>query len=268
MKKSAKGFLAFLNLIGFLATVAVNALATLLPINGKGTGELSDQYPNLFVPSGLTFSIWGLIYILLGIFAVYQIVIAAKSVPGQRGLFEKINIWFFISSLLNIGWILAWHYEIVWLSLIIMVLLFISLLIIYLRLNIGKSDAPKTERFFAHIPFSVYIGWITIATIANVTALFVDSGLKVLAPGEQFWAVLVIAVGTIIGVAIMFSRNDIYYNLVVVWALVGILLKRLADTASSDMAVTIASIAGISILGLCIIIQLARKRGLYNRAAK
>ncbi|MBN1298765.1 MAG: hypothetical protein JW997_03655 [Actinobacteria bacterium] len=261
-KRPAKVFLAFINLIAFIATVVVNALATILPINNKSTGELSDQYPNLFVPSGLTFSIWGLIYILLAIFIIYQLVIAFKK-NTEAGLFEKIGILFFISSILNIGWILAWHYEIVWLSLIIMVLLFIVLLSIYLRLRVGKSDAGYGEKLMAHVPFSVYIGWITIATIANVTALLVDLGWNGFNLSQQFWAVLVIAVGIIIALLVVFTRNDMFYCLVVVWSLLGILLKRLEDTSTPAQGVIIISIVGMALIVLGIIIQLARRKKVY-----
>ena len=115
-KKPTKILLSFLNLIGFLAIVIVNSLAVILPINNKTTEELSDKYPNLFVPAGITFSIWGIIYILLALFIVYQLVAAFKEKIKDKGLFEKIGIIFFISAILNVGWILAWHYEIVWSS--------------------------------------------------------------------------------------------------------------------------------------------------------
>src|SRR4030043_924469 len=105
--------LSILNAIGFLGTVIVNGLANALPINNKATGELSDQYPNLFVPAGLTFSIWGLIYIRLAIFVIYHLVVTIRK--DTEGLFpiERIGLVFFISSIFNIGWIFAWHYEIV-----------------------------------------------------------------------------------------------------------------------------------------------------------
>lgn len=262
-KKSVRIFLSFLNLIGFLATVIVNALAVILPINNKTTVELSDKYPNLFVPAGLTFSIWGIIYILLAFFTVYQMVIAFKNTTDEKGLFEKVGIMFFISSILNVGWILAWHYEIVWLSLIIMVLLLVSLITIYLRLKIGKSDSRNSEKVFVHIPFSVYLGWITIATIANVTALLVKTGWNRFGLGEQFWAVSVIVVGILITLAMLFFRNDIFYCLVVDWALIGILLKRLTDKNTPAQFVIIATIVGIAVITIGIIIQKIRSKSLY-----
>ncbi|MGM0368074.1 MAG: hypothetical protein ACQEP2_05795 [Actinomycetota bacterium] len=258
--KPLRIFLSFLNLVGFLGVIVVNALANILPINNKTTGELSDLYPNLFVPAGLTFSIWGIIYILLGVFIIYQIVISIKGSNGQ--FVEKISIFFFASSVLNIGWIFAWHYEVVILSLAIMLLLAASLIIIYLRLNIGKSKAANIEKFLVHIPFSVYLGWITIATIANVTAVLVDIGWNGFGLSQQFWTVLVIAVGIIIAFATLFIRNDIYYCLVVDWALLGILLKRL-NANIMVQSVIIASIVGLVLITIGIIIQIIRKKALY-----
>ena len=263
IKRSTSIFLAFLNLAAFLATVVVNALSAILPINGKDPGEISDQYPNLFVPSGLTFSIWGVIYVLLGIFVIYSMVTCFRKSSHQEGFIGKIGILFFLSSLFNIGWIFFWHYGFVWVSLIMMLALFITLLSIYLRLGIGKSQAGTAERGMVHIPFSVYLGWITIATIANTTALLVDMGWNGFGLSEQFWAVLVIAVGIIIGIGVLFSRNDIYYSLVIDWALLGILLKRLADISTEAQAVIITTIAGLAVITLGILVQLIRKKILY-----
>ncbi|MFC2159425.1 hypothetical protein ACFLQS_01765 [Actinomycetota bacterium] len=262
-KKSTRIMLSFLNLIAFIATVIVNALSTTLPINNKTQNELSDQYPNLFVPSGLTFSIWGIIYILLGIYVIYQIVISFRENRDGRGFIEKIGILFIISSVLNIGWIFAWHYEIVWLSIIIMILLLASLIAIYMRLNIGKSSTDIFEKSFVHILFSVYMGWITIATIANATATLVNYGWNGFGLSEQFWAVLVISVGIIIALAVLFSRNDIFYSLVVDWSILGILLKRLSDIDTPTQSVIIVSIVGLAVITIGIIFQLIRRKKVY-----
>lgn len=262
-KKPIRIFLSLLNLIGFIATVTINALATILPLNNKSTAELSDQYPNLFVPSGLTFSIWGIIYILLGIYVIYQIIVSFRENKGERGFIEKIGIIFFVSSVLNVGWIFAWHYEIVLLSFIIMLMLLTSLIAIYLRLNIGKSEANIFEKSLVHIAFSVYLGWITIATIANTTALLVSVGWNGFGLSEQFWAVLVISVGILIALAVLFSRNDIFYCLVVDWALLGILLKRLSDITTPAQSVIVVSIVGLAVITIGIIIQLIRRKKIY-----
>jgi len=263
LKKSIRITYSFLNFIGFLAVVIVNALAVILPINNRTTQELSDKYPNLFVPAGITFSIWGIIYILLLVFIIYQFIVAFKKSSLEKDIFEKIGILFFISCILNVGWILAWHYEIVWLSLIIMVLLLISLISIYVKLGTGKPGIKNSEKIMVNIPFGIYLGWITIATIANITALLVKINWNKFGISDQLWTVIIIAAGVIIALAVVFSRNDIFYCLVVIWALVGILLKRMADNSMPDQSVIIASIAGISLVSLGIIVQLIRKKKIY-----
>jgi len=259
MGKSRLLTLSILNLIGFLGTIVVNGLANALPLNNKTTGELSDQYPNLFVPAGLTFSIWGVIYILLAIFVIYGLIISIKNNTQKTAFIENIGILFFVSSLANIGWIFAWHYEILPLSLVLMLVILGSLITIYLRLRIGKSDSTLSERYMVYLPFSIYLGWITIATIANITALLVDINWNTFGLGEQFWAVAVIIVGIAIALSVLFTRKDIFYCLVVDWALLGILLKRLADSTPVQ-SVIIISIIGMVLISTGIIAQIVRKR--------
>jgi hypothetical protein len=268
--KPARVFISFLNLIGFLAVIASNTLAVLLPLNNNTTQALSDKYPNLFVPAGLTFSIWGVIYILLGIYTVYQMVFAFRPAGQKRDFFDRIGIWFFISCVFNTGWIFVWHYEVMWLSLVIMLLLLISLLVIYLRLGVGKrDDISNNEKGLVHLNFSIYLGWITVATIANVTAFLVKYGWNRFGFDEQFWTVAVIAVGIIITLGMIFIRNDIFHSLVVIWAFTGILIKRLADPSTPAMLIIAVTIAGIAILALSVIVQIIRYfrsgRGVYIR---
>jgi hypothetical protein len=251
--------LSILNLLGFLGTVVVNALANILPINGVTTGELSDRYPSLFVPAGLTFAIWGVIYVLLAIFVVYQLIPSVRRDAQKVDFVQRIGPLFFISSLANIGWIFAWQYQILPLSMVLMLVLLGCLLAIYLRMNIGKSEATKAEKYSVHLPFSVYLGWITIATIANVTALLVDINWGRWGLGEQFWAVAVIIVGIAIALSVLLTRKDIYYCLVVDWALLGILLKRLSVTTPAQSVVVI-TIVGLVLISGGVIAQLIRKK--------
>jgi len=252
--------LAVLNLLGFLGVIVVNWLAVALPINNKTTGELSDLYPNLFVPAGLTFSIWGIIYLLLAIFVVYQLVRAARREASTALFIDRIGVLFFISCLANIGWIFAWHYQKVPLSLLVMLILLGPLIAIYLRLNIGKSRAGRAERYFVHLPFSIYLGWITIATIANVTTLLVSINWGRFGLSEQFWAIAVIIVGIAISLWVLFSRRDAYYPLVVDWALLGIVLKRLSVPEVPAQGVVLTAVAGLAIITAAVIVQAARRR--------
>ena len=224
---------------------------------------LSDQYPNLFVPAGFTFSIWGLIYTLLAIFIIYQLKITLRKDIQRSSFIELIGPFFFVSSIANIGWIFAWHYEIVFLSLLFMLLILGSLIAIYLRLNIGKSSSTKSEKYLVHLPFSVYLGWITIATIANVITLLVDLNWNKFGLGEQFWAVAAIATGIAIALRVLLARKDIFYCLVVDWALLGILIKRLVVSDVPDNGVIIISIIGLVMISTGIVLQ-AKRKGIYQ----
>jgi len=263
MTGSRYGF-ALLNTGGLAVMLALNGLANALPINGMTTGAVSDKYDNLFVPAGLTFSIWGLIYLFLTVYDVQQW-LEARRVSGPAATAERVGIWFFVSCLANAGWILAWHYEQLELSLALMLVLLASLLFIYLRLGIGTTAVPRSERYLVHLPFSVYLGWITVATIANVSALLVSINWAAFGLSEQFWAVAVIAVAIIIALAMAFRRGDIYFCLVADWALAGILLKRTADAATPDRAVELACITGIVLISVAIIV-LAAQRRVYRTA--
>jgi hypothetical protein len=242
------------NLIAFVATVIINSLANALPLNGLDTGELSDAIPNLFVPSGLTFSIWAVIYLLLLSFVVYQIVRSAQNSAKQEYL-DQIGPWFMISCAANIAWIFAWHWQQIAVSLIIMLLLLASLLMIYLRLKTGIEKVTKEKWFFIQLPFSVYLGWITVATIANVTALLVTAGWNGFGISEALWTVIVLIVAIGIGLAVLITRRDVGYTLVIIWAFLGIYLKR-SSTIPQVQEVIVTSMVGIIVLAIALVIQI------------
>jgi hypothetical protein len=230
------GLLQVANAVGFAATAVVNILANALPLNGKTTAELSDAYPNLITPAGYVFSIWGIIYVLLMAFVVYQFL------PGRKDetFIGRIGYLFLFSCGTNISWIFLWHYEQVLLSVPVMFALLGSLILIYTRLNIGGSDVGRRERLLVHLPFSVYLGWITVAPIANVAAAMVSMGLDGLGLGEPVWAALMIAVAVILTVLVIYTRGDLAYSLVIVWALGGIIVKQ-----SAVQMIVVSSGAGI-----------------------
>lgn len=220
--KSDSRLLQIINIIGFIAVVAVNILANALPINGKNTGELSDLYPNFFVPAGYVFSIWLVIYLLLLAFSVYQ------ASPKRRGAeyMERIGYFFVFSCIANIIWIFLWHYEMVFPSLIAMIMILGSLIMIYLRLDIGRNESTRDEKLYVHLPFSVYLGWITVATIANVVALLVSINWNRFGISEVAWTMIMIAVAVFLTLINIETRSDIGYTSVIIWALGGIIVKQ------------------------------------------
>ncbi len=216
-----------ITVVTFLLMVAVNYLANAIPINGITPGEVSDLYPNLFAPAGLTFSIWGLIYVLLAGYTLYQFGLFRDNgnVSGS-GMLNNISILFSISSLANAAWIFAWHYQIIPLSLLLIVVMLVCLILI--NQMTSREIFSAREYIFIRLPFSVYFGWITVATIANVTVLLVSIGWKGLGLADTTWTVLIIIAGLIIAVATMLKNRDIAYGLVIVWAYTGIILKHVS----------------------------------------
>lgn len=238
-----------LNVIGLLAVIAVNFLANSLPIGGKTTGEISADFPSLFTPAGFTFSIWGVIYLLLIAFIIYQ----SKGLFGDSNLKQnrflyRIDIWFFLSSLANIAWLFAWHHQIIWLSLVFMAVLLGSLVTIYANLGAGKRIISRMEHFLVHVPFSIYLGWITVATIANVSIFLLKINWNRFGFSPEFWTVVMIAVAAIVGIYILLLRKDFFYSMVIVWALFGIISKRMADEAESMEPIIVAAGAGILLI--------------------
>ncbi|UCD01875.1 MAG: hypothetical protein JSV23_02315, partial [Promethearchaeota archaeon] len=237
-----KEFLQIFNLIGFIATVIVNFLAVLLPIGGSTTQELSDAIPNLFVPEGITFSIWSVIYIFLGLFSIYQIRDITKEDKIEMKYVDDIGYFFIIGSLANIIWIFLWHYRLVPLSLIFMIILLLSLLIIYLKLNIGKSEVSKIEKIAVHVPFSIYLGWITVATIANVTAVLVVLGVSGFGLLAELLTIIVIIVAVLITFGMLYLRKDYAYSFVIVWALLGIFIKQIASNLTVGITALVSTV--------------------------
>lgn len=227
MKPSTRT-LVLANTLGFLAVLVVNYLANALPLNGKNTGELSAQYPNLFTPAGLTFAIWGVIYLWLTVYVGCQVValfrpaLAAKMGP----IVEKTGWLFFLTCVLNVSWMFAWHWEQVGVSVLIMIGFLVTLLRLNQRAGVGHSAVNGLEKWLAHVPFGIYQGWITVAIIANISAFLVHNDWRGGGLGEPIWAVLLVVTGALVAIFMLFRQNNLGHGLAVVWALLGIYLKR------------------------------------------
>jgi hypothetical protein len=218
-----KIYIKILVLVTYIAMVVVNFLANGLPINNRGTGEISDAYPNLFAPAGPAFSIWGLIYLLLGVYVIYQFV---KKEQKAEEVIQKINPLFIATSLANISWIFAWHYDYIGLSVCIMAVLLILLIKIADILRVEKFSALEKLSIWA--PFSIYFGWITVASIANITIFLVSIGWNGFGIADFIWTSIILLVGALIGILRMNKDKNIAYGLVLVWAYSWILFKHLS----------------------------------------
>jgi hypothetical protein len=210
--------------VAVVATIAVNGLANALPINGLQTGAISDGFPVYFTPAGYVFAIWGVIYLGLLAYAVYQALPAQRQSPRLR----SIRTLFLVGSLANIAWILLWHYLLFPLTLVAMLVLLGALIAIYLRLRIGRISPPLVERLAVDVPFSIYLGWITVATIANVTALLSYWGWNGFGVSQEAWLVITLAVALVVATLMALTRRDVAFLLVQAWAFAGIGVKHAA----------------------------------------
>lgn len=231
-------------ILALAGTIFVNYLANALPINNRSTGAISDSFPVRFTPAGYVFSIWGLIYAGLLIYAIYQALPSQRANPRQRAIG-----WLFILSCLgNSSWIFAWHYGLYPLSLLIMLVVLGSLIAIYARLSPSFNIASTAERWTTHIPFRIYLGWITVATIANTTIVLYDLGWRGAPLGAADWAAFLIFVGTLIGLFFALRLRDVAYTLVLVWAFIGIYVKQGDAPVTAYTALTMAGVLAAATL--------------------
>ncbi|MDW5299995.1 MAG: tryptophan-rich sensory protein [Sedimentibacter sp.] len=227
--RKVKNSIKIIVALTFVIMIIVNILANALPINGQTTAQVAASYPNLFAPAGITFAIWGLIYLLLAAFTLYLLGFFQGNLDiVKTDLLNKIGIVFSISSIANATWIFSWHYNRIPLSMLLMVVILACL--IYINCAVVNEKLTMREKFFIRLPFSVYFGWITVATIANATTLLVSLGWNGFGLSEPFWAVVIIIVGMLIGSATIIKNRDIAYDLVMVWAYIGILIKHKSES--------------------------------------
>lgn len=241
--------LQFLNIFVLVLVLVMNTAAVTLPLNGISTEEISDALPSYFTPAGYTFAIWSLIYTALIAFAIYQ----ARPIERKRPFLPKIGWLFIVNGIFNSAWIVAWHYGYYTLSVGIMLVILATLIAIYLRLNIGHPDTSLTwqDKLFYQVPFSLYLGWITVATIANIASVVNYLGWNGFGIAEPTWAMIMIGVAVIVVALLLINRRNLAYAGVLVWALFGI--RASAAEAGEATLALVAVVAASIIIGLAIL---------------
>ncbi len=234
-----KHALPWINILTAAFTLAINALANALPLNGRTTASISDKFPVLFVPAGYVFAIWGLIYIGWIAFAVYQ------ALPSQRRnpRLARVGWLFSLANLANAAWLLAWHYEQFPLSVVLMLSLLGLLIAIYLRLDIGRTLVSAREKWFVDLPFGIYLGWISVATIANISDLLYYWRWDGWGLAPELWAVVMLTAASAIALAMALTRGEVAFPLVIAWAFVGIAVKQAEASVVASTALVLAGTA-------------------------
>ena len=223
-----------------LVTIVTNVLANALPIAGRTTGEISDAFPALVTPAGYVFAIWGVIYLGLLGYALWQALPAQAANPRVQAVAWPITV----GHLANALWIVAWHNLAFGVSLLLMLVLLATLMVTYLRLRApaakrGAAAPTRAERLLARGTFSIYLGWITVATVANVTIWLMARGFETqfLALPAVAWAMVALVVATLLGVRMLMRYRDAAYAAVLVWAFIGIVVMQSATPLVAGTAV-------------------------------
>jgi hypothetical protein len=216
-----KKILQILNGIAFVSVVFINYLSNTGVMNGKTIGSLSDSIRSLFTPAGYAFSIWGLIYLFLLGFVIYQVRSLFVKVKNDDFV-EKIGFWFIISCIANSAWIFAWIYEYTGVSCIFIFLLLVSILKIIINNKMQIEAVKKSKLLFVSLPFVIYGGWVTVASVANVSSYLVKINWNGFGISAEIWTIILILIATLINIIVIYKRKMYAFALVGAWALTAI----------------------------------------------
>ncbi len=266
-------------LLSYLSMITFNFLANALPINNISTGEISEMYPNLFAPAGFTFSIWGLIYIFLGAYVLYQLGFfkynknlkrskkdgnnkkknqtKKENLKNKDRIYERVGIYFIITSLANVFWIFSWHYDFITLSLLFMG--FILYFLIKIVTVLDKENVSLKDYFFISLPFSIYLGWISIATIANIAVFLVSINWGGFGISNQIWTIILLFIGASLGILRVIKNKDVAYGFVFIWAYIGILIKHISFSGFEGQYLGIIIVTSLNIFLIFISIVSIKK---------
>lgn len=242
----------------YAVMILVNAFANILPLNNVSTGDVSNAYTNLFAPAGITFAIWAVIYVALGGHVLFQFRQKFYS-PETGAMVQKMRIWFTVSNIANVLWVFSWHFDQMGLSLVWMLVILVALIKCNLLLHTAKLTAH--ERRWIQVPFSLYFGWITIATIANVTTWLVSLNWQGFGLREDLWTSLIVLVGLAITTRTIIKFRDITYGVAILWAFTGILIKHLTKSGfdgAYPMVIATVVFAIVAVIASLILISYQR----------
>lgn len=252
---------AVINALLYVVMITANCLSIFLPLNGKSQMQLSAQYPNLITPAGFTFSVWSVIYTLLLGFIVYQFHVLLSRHHADKNRILVISPFFWGVCICNAAWLFAWHYEFTTVSVLIMIVHLWCLVRIHEKLYLAISWQPLASKIWLDIPFSIYLGWICVATIVNITAWLVSKGITLSFLPPEVWTIVMLVAALIIGIFYVFTRNNKFLALTVAWAFYGIISKRSETGETGSHVIVPATEVALGVLLLIVIANTLRRRG-------
>lgn len=236
------------NAIALLVTIIVNYLAAAGKLNGKTVADISNQYHNYFTPASYAFSIWSVIYLGLFGFVMYSgrnLFIKDKS---DDEIILKVGWWFILSCLANSLWIVFWVNNILWATVLIMIFLLFCLIKIILNLNMEMDYHPFKKYLFIYWPFAIYAGWITVATIANISAFLVKTDWSGSGISPVLWTIIMIGIAGLVNLLVLWKRNLREFAIIGVWGITAIAVENFhAEKSIFYIAVIVAILLFINI---------------------
>ncbi len=234
----------FINIVALVFVLVINSVSEAIPLNGQTSAQIANRLPIFFVPANYVFSIWGVIYALLIAFTIYQALPSQRENPYLR----KIGYWFALTCVANGTWLVLFHYNQFALSMVAMIILLAALIAIYTRIEVGRGAVSNATRWCIQIPFSTYLGWITVATVANAAYVLYDAQWNGFGISGEVWAAIMLVVAAAITLTIVVTRRDIAYSAVLLWALVGIVVKQSGAPLVAGTAVVVAIAIVVTLL--------------------
>lgn len=234
----------FINIVAFVFVLVTNSVSEAIPLNGQTSAQIANRLPIFFVPANYVFSIWGVIYALLIAFTIYQALPSQRENPYLR----KMGYWFALTCVANGTWLVLFHYNQFALSMVAMIILLAALIAIYTRIEVGRGAVSNATRWCIQIPFSTYLGWITVATVANAAYVLYDAQWNGFGISGEVWAAIMLVVAAAITLTIVVTRRDIAYSAVLLWALVGIVVKQSGAPLVAGTAVVVAIVIVVTLL--------------------
>ncbi|MFW5774156.1 MAG: hypothetical protein ACOCWD_05680 [Tangfeifania sp.] len=216
--------LLLVNTITLILALVMNSLQGSQFFNGTTVSEVSAKYETLFTPAGYAFAIWGIIYLMLIAFVAYQWFAWVKRKEDTE--LKQTGWWFALGNLANGFWIVAWLNEQLGLSVFLILILLFSLIMLTIRLRLETWDAPVRIIAFVWWPICIYVGWIIVATVANISVFLVSTGWQGGFMSPETWTMIMIVAATIIYLLLIKTRNMREAAVVGIWALVAIAAKQ------------------------------------------
>ena len=207
---------AWINAIFLIVTLAINTLGAIGLINGLTQKEISDRYVTAITPSPSTFSIWSVIYSLL-IISIIVLIVKKKDPYYERAL-DQLSTVFWISCLLNIGWIVLFSFIQVELS----VLFILGFVLALAMLNKKLLDIRTGKRWLLPLSFGLYAGWLFIATVVNTAAALVKLKWNGFGLSEETWGIAILIVALFLVFLVLTKLKNASFPLPVAWAYFGI----------------------------------------------